>query len=148
MNAEFHGKHFRYYHCLVIGIITITVGHEWPVGVPDMVGKAKLSINTLRHVQTGDVLLFNDHAEPVIAYEVETGLHDDRRHVTIEHRITCDGPRGGTVYLEELESGRIRALRNGCPEGRTVTEVGYVCEEHFDESQPTHDREKVGPVPP
>lgn len=81
-------------------------------------------IQTLRDLERGDALIYDERTEPVFVREVETRLHEEHRIITIVHRVRCDGSRGGTVVLEELQSGRIRSRRNDDEsEGRTVTDL-------------------------
>lgn len=66
-------------------------------------------------------MLVNDRTEPVFVNEIDRGLHENHRVVTVVQRVTCDGSRGGTVILEETECGQIRVLRGFDGDARNVS---------------------------
>lgn len=90
----------------------------------------KLEITTLSLLAEGTAILYGDRSEPVMVADLETNVNEASERYEVRHRAYCDGPRGGDLVLEELDSGRIRSHRKGGSEGRTVDRLRYARSEH------------------
>ena len=88
----------------------------------------EVELDTLQNVETGDVLTYNGRAEPVVVKDVKTCVGAETCTAQIAYCIVCDGPRGGDIFLCELECGEFRCARGCDTDSRPLTTVHSQCE--------------------